>query len=529
MPPAGRLIHLDTVGVTSLTQASSWDWESLLAAGRMIEKTTGLPEITFQELFDRDPSRLKLVVEHLEKAQAEAATSPAPLQADWEALIAQVESFGDVVPTKTKVEQTPMIHDAGKMEKELGPYVSAPAPEPIHAPLPVTPAQARKQQPVEPKEDGEVDLLGLTDNAEITKIIGLPIDTTFDEVVKVLETLKDAIGLPVGHDANAQAERLQVDHYHIQRAMALLELAIADAEVNYEAWFETQAKANFDKAMEHHATQMARYKAKEIEKPEAPLITVIKGQIKASVEAVAYRKAINRLSYWRSIVKQVGSEGHNRKAMLMMNLNNADPQAKSKVNATGAAETSKMGSGEIKLGADDLEAVFKEKSPTKVSPPKSELDELPPPGEKLQEFVSSKGNTWIIPAKGPERAPGDKLHGLIDPGLAELYPWLRSEGPSPFNCIKCNAAIYHLDKVYYNVDKTPHNCEDKAIPADDFSLGIDLSQIGGSSEPVASAPPKTPDPTPAQGSSSPQPIQEAKASPAHGASDDFFGDLNLEI
>ena len=170
-----------------------------------------------------------------------------------------------------------------------------------------------------------VKYIGLTDNLEIAKLIGLPIDFKVENIGHVVPNLRTIIGLPVGSDVRVQAEKIQRDHFWVHSTCVALQWAAKEAKTTLESWEASQISRNWAEAREQYERDTKRWKAKEIERPLAPDRSVIKSEIKGSATWLAYNRALHKIEYWRDLLEKVAAAGHERKAMLLMNINKGDP------------------------------------------------------------------------------------------------------------------------------------------------------------------------------------------------------------
>lgn len=318
------------------------------------------------------------------------------------------------------------------------------------------------EKPKAPSVEVDKELLGLTDNAELTKVIGLPIEFSFDDFYKTLQELQDIIGLPVGHDPRLQAARIQQDHYWIQKFHAALKWAFSQAKTTFESWEAAQISDNWKEARKQYDQDVRRWKSKEIERPLAPDLSIIKYEIRGSKRHQLYKSGLNRFEYWDHLMSKLAVDGHSRKAFLVMNLHKADPQAQEAL--TGGSLDAEM------TPDDDVD-----------------MNDM---GDLMGEAAPPPDNGAGEPETPQTEAQVPDTHTEIDPGEAELYPWLAEHKPGKYACSECDAIVYHLDGKHYDIDRSLHDCKsaaEVAIEAEDdgfADLDVDLDDDleGGAEE-----------------------------------------------
>jgi hypothetical protein len=312
---------------------------------------------------------------------------------------------------------------------------------------PVTPAPAFS--------DDLQKYVGLTDNLEVAKLIGLPIEFKVANIGMIVRNLRTIIGLPVGTDAAKMAEKIQRDHFWVQSTYVALEWAAKEAATTLESWEAAQISENWRLAREQYERDTVRWKAKEIDRPLAPDRSVIKSEIKGSSTWLEYQRALNKIEYWRNLFSKVAVAGHDRKAMLLMNINKAAPQ------------------DHVSRGESSRSSLDDEMTPgSDIALGESELDDLFPSADGEPPPKSNGGGAVQVNEEG--EAPYE--------GKGELYPWLLEKKPETTTCGACEATVYFVDGWEYDVDETLHEktCKGGAqdVEASDDGLAdLDLDDL----------------------------------------------------
>lgn len=255
--------------------------------------------------------------------------------------------------------------------------------------------------------------------------------------------MRTIIGLPVGHDAKAQAAEIQKYHYEISRAYVALEWAVNEAKTNHESWADRQVTRIYKAARDDYERQLDQYrKFKDCEKPKAPEIAFIRSMVYAHEEAQRQRSVINRLNYQLSYIKTCGVQGLERKGMMMMNVHKNLPKTPDQI-GTPDDDLSKGLEGVDFSGAD------------KANEP--------------DHFQRAMGvRTFAKKPTPPKETKGPGRFG----GKGDLYPWLEKPEVSEVACPTCKAVIYKLGDALFEVDQEAHIHEENGdLEVDPFDIG----------------------------------------------------------
>lgn len=165
------------------------------------------------------------------------------------------------------------------------------------------------------------EILGLTDNEDAAKIMGLPLEFDFDRFVKIVKDLPTMIGLPTDYDVKLAAQKIQEWTPDIVRCHAFFEWAHAEAKNNHDTWFDAQVSKAYEAAETWYRQAKKDNAAGKGNQPTKPDLSYIRTIISGSRINQKYLRAINRYAYWLKFLKRLGIDALQRKSFLIMNLN----------------------------------------------------------------------------------------------------------------------------------------------------------------------------------------------------------------
>jgi hypothetical protein len=334
-------------------------------------------------------------------------------------------------------------------------------------------AEAMMEEPDTPAPEFSDDLqqyVGLTDSLEIAKLIGLPIEFKVENMGHVVTNLRTIIGLPVNQDVRLMAEKIQRDHFWVHSTCTALQWAAKEAATTLESWTASQISQNWNLARQQYEKDIRRWKAKEIERPLAPDRSVIKSEVRASATWLAYQRALHRIEYWRDLIDKVAAAGHDRKAMLLMNINKSAPRSD--------LDDSMTPDKDIELAESEIDELFGDpEAPVQSDSNGSGTPKVVSPEDDRARAALREEE---LPATAPA-APSDPYEGK-----GELFPWLRVNRPTVDSCGECDAIVYVDARVEYDADQTPHEktCQggEQSVETEDdgfADLDLDDLDLGG--------------------------------------------------